>query len=177
MLPAIVSTARSTFTGETPLDGGLPSGECAGQDDPQMPASVLTIYSYIRIYASMKINIEDMFAAADQACNLLKALANPHRLAIVCQLSEKRRSVGELANLLKVRGSTVSQHLALLRRDGLVTTQREGQTIWYSIGSAPAREIIRTLYSAYCHPKVECAPAGARRRARPQRGRKLAPGQ
>jgi DNA-binding transcriptional ArsR family regulator len=137
-------------------------------------ASTLTMYSYIRMFASMKIKIEEMFAAADEACNLLKALANPHRLAIVCQLSEKKRSVGELADLLKIRVSTVSQHLALLRREGLVTTQRDGQTIWYSIGSVPAREIINTLYRTYCRPAATCSPAG-RKRARKTPRRSLAP--
>ena len=93
-----------------------------------------------------------MFAAADKASELLKALANRHRLIIVCQLIEKERSVGELAELLQLRDSTVSQHLALLRKDGLVKARRDGQTIWYSIGSAPARELIRTLYRCYCGP-------------------------
>lgn len=66
---------------------------------------------------------------------MLKALANRHRLIIVCQLIEKMRSVGEPAALLEIRDSTVSQHLALLRKDGLVAAQRDGQTIWYSIRS------------------------------------------
>lgn len=125
----------------------------------------------------MKINIPDMFAAADQACGLLKALANPHRLAIVCQLSERRRSVGELAELLQIRVSTVSQHLALLRREGLVTTQRDGQTIWYSISSVPAREVIDTLYRTYCHPVSQCSPSEPRKRIRQKRGQRIAAGQ
>ena len=83
----------------------------------------------------MKIQVNDMLAAADEASALLKALANRHRLIIICQLIEKERSVGELAELLNIRDSTVSQHLALLRKDGLVTARRDGQTIWYSIGS------------------------------------------
>jgi DNA-binding transcriptional ArsR family regulator len=87
----------------------------------------------------MKIQANDMLAAADQASTLLKALANRHRLIVICQLIENERSVGELAALLKLRSSTVSQHLALLRKDGLVTARRDGQTIWYSIGSAPVR--------------------------------------
>ena len=101
----------------------------------------------------MNIQIEDMLIAADEASALLRSLANRHRLIIICQLNEKERSVGELAELLRIRDSTVSQHLALLRRDGLVTARREGQTIWYSIGSKPAREIIQTLYRVYCAPK------------------------
>jgi DNA-binding transcriptional ArsR family regulator len=93
----------------------------------------------------MKIQANDMLAAADQASTLLKALANRHRLIVICQLIENERSVGELAALLKLRSSTVSQHLALLRKDGLVTARRDGQTIWYSIGSAPVRELVRTV--------------------------------
>lgn len=122
----------------------------------------------------MKIKIDDMALAADQASDLLKALANPHRLMIVCQLIEKKRSVGELAGLLKLRDSTVSQHLALLRKDGLVSAQRDGQTIWYSIGSGPARELVRTLYRAYCAPASICAP-----NVRDKKGysRRLAPNQ
>jgi DNA-binding transcriptional ArsR family regulator len=100
----------------------------------------------------MKIQIDDMLAAADEASTLLKALANRHRLVIICQLIDKKRSVGELAELLGIRDSTVSQHLALLRKDGLVTARRDGQTIWYSIGSAQARELVRTLYRVYCGP-------------------------
>jgi len=99
-----------------------------------------------------------MLAAADEAEELLKALANRHRLIIVCQLIEKARSVGELAALLKIRDSTVSQHLALLRKDGIVTARRDGQTVWYSIGSAQAREVVRTLYRVYCAPAKACAP-------------------
>jgi DNA-binding transcriptional ArsR family regulator len=100
----------------------------------------------------MKINGDAMLKAADEAGELLKALANRHRLIIICQLIEKERSVGELAKVLQIRDSTVSQHLALLRKDGIVTARRDGQTIWYSIGSAPAREVVRTLYDCYCAP-------------------------
>jgi DNA-binding transcriptional ArsR family regulator len=117
----------------------------------------------------MKIQADDMTAAADEASALLKALANRHRLIIVCQLTEQERSVGELAALLNIRDSTVSQHLALLRRDGLVTARRDGQTIWYSIGSPQARELVRTLYRVYCAPA--CAPA---RRGKTTRRRQLA---
>jgi DNA-binding transcriptional ArsR family regulator len=121
----------------------------------------------------MKIRSEPMRAAADQASSLLKALANPHRLLIVCQLIEKERSVGELAGFLGVRDSTVSQHLAVLRRDGIVNARRDGQTIWYSIGSDPARELVHTLYRAYCAPAAACVPA-ASRSAAPKRARTLA---
>ncbi|MBJ7406082.1 MAG: helix-turn-helix transcriptional regulator [Bradyrhizobium sp.] len=101
----------------------------------------------------MKVNAEIMERAADQASELLKALANRHRLLIICQLIDGERSVGELAEFLSLRDSTVSQHLALLRKDGLVSARREAQTIFYSISSEPAREVLKTLYQAFCAPK------------------------
>lgn len=107
-----------------------------------------------------------MLVAADEASSLLKALANRHRLVIICQLIDKERSVGELAELLKIRDSTVSQHLALLRKDGLVTARRDGQTIWYSIGSTQARELVRTLYRIYCGPDRVSNPKTRPRQSR-----------
>lgn len=94
-----------------------------------------------------------MTAAAETASDMLKSLANRHRLLIVCQLLDSERSVGDLATFLGIRDSTVSQHLALLRKDGIVAARRDGQTIWYSITSEPAREILRTLYQVYCTPQ------------------------
>ncbi len=100
----------------------------------------------------MNIKTKALATKADDAAELLKALANRHRLLIICQLIESKRSVGELAEFLGIRDSTVSQHLALLRKDGLVTARRDGQTIWYSIGSAPACAVLETLYGIYCTP-------------------------
>jgi len=98
----------------------------------------------------MDMNAQTMIAAAGKASELLKSLSNRHRLLIVCQLINGERSVGELAEFLDIRDTTVSQHLALLRKDGIVTTRRDGQTIWYSIVSDPARQILETLYRLYC---------------------------
>lgn len=97
-----------------------------------------------------------MRVAVDEASGLLKALANRHRLLVLCQLVEHERSVGQLAEYLDVRDSVVSQHLALLRREGIVTARRDGQTIWYSISSAPARALLETLYCVYCAPPRRC---------------------
>lgn len=115
----------------------------------------------------MKIDTEVMERAADQASVLLKALSNRHRLLIICQLIDGERSVGELAEFLSLRDSTVSQHLALLRKDGLVASRRDAQTIFYSIASEPAREVLKTLYQAFCAPKSA--------RSRPTRVRGRAP--
>ena len=108
----------------------------------------------------MKVNVEQMQSAADAASELLKALANRHRLLILCQLIDGERSVGELAAFLGVRDSTVSQHLAILRRDDLVDSRRDGQTIWYSISSVPARDLVEVLYRSFCAPSsAACRPS------------------
>lgn len=95
-----------------------------------------------------------MAAAADEASELLKSLANRHRLLILCQLVDSERAVGELAASLGVRDFTVSQHLALLRKDELVTTRREGQTIYYALADGPARHVLETLFKLYCPPDI-----------------------
>jgi DNA-binding transcriptional ArsR family regulator len=113
----------------------------------------------------MKVNLETMQNAAGEASTLLKGLANPHRLMIVCQLIEGPRSVGQLAAFLGLRDSTVSQHLALMRREGLVATRREGQTIWYAIASPAARAVIETLFALYCAPGQKSRPANRTKRS------------
>lgn len=91
-----------------------------------------------------------MNEAAGSASDLLKALGHPNRLMILCLLVDRHRSVGELATLLGARVSTISQHLSLLRREGLVRARREAQTIWYAIASEPARRVLETLALIYC---------------------------
>jgi ArsR family transcriptional regulator, virulence genes transcriptional regulator len=114
-----------------------------------------------------------MLVAADRASDLLKSLGNRHRLLILCQLAGSERSVGELAQFLGLRDSTVSQHLSLLRKDGLVRTRRDGQTIWYAIASAPAGRVLETLFEVFCRPQAICEvpqnpvkPSAKPRRAR-----------
>ncbi len=116
----------------------------------------------------MKVSMEGMHAAADEASALLRALANRHRLLILCRLVEGESSVGALADALRLRDSTVSQHLALLRKDGLVSTRRDGQTIWYTVSSAPARAVLDVLYRSYCGAPTARKPAAAQRAARPR---------
>lgn len=105
----------------------------------------------------MKVDVEIMQQAADEACELLKALSNRHRLLILCQLIEGEKSVGQLAEMLGIRDSTTSQHLALLRRDRLIAGRRDGQTIWYRIESEEARKVLEVLYATYCAPQPESA--------------------
>jgi len=96
------------------------------------------------------MNATLMTGAADAAGGLLKSLAHPTRLLMLCRLIEAECSVGELAAFLGIRHSTASQHLALLRRDGLVQTHRQAQTVRYAIASAPARAVLETLAQHYC---------------------------
>lgn len=98
----------------------------------------------------MGLDAEAMQLAADEACELLKAMSNRHRLLILCQLVEGEKSVGQLAEFLGIRDSTVSQHLALLRKDRLIAGRRDGQTIWYRIESRAARNVVEVLYTTFC---------------------------
>lgn len=82
----------------------------------------------------------------------MKALSSQHRLLILCRLIDGEKSVGQLAEFLGIRDSTVSQHLALLRRDGIISGRRDGQTIWYRIESRIARDVVSVLYAHYCGP-------------------------
>ena len=108
----------------------------------------------------MKVDLKSMETAADDASELLKALANRHRLLILCQLIDSEKSVGQLAEFLGIRDSTVSQHLALLRRDRLIAGRRDGQTIWYRIESEPARNVLIALYESFCEPLSSKGAAG-----------------
>lgn len=91
-----------------------------------------------------------MRAHAADASRLLKALANDKRLTLLCLMVEGEQSVGELNAKVALSQSALSQHLAVLREDGLVSTRREAQTIYYTLASGPARQIIETLHGIYC---------------------------
>ncbi|HKN28870.1 MAG TPA: metalloregulator ArsR/SmtB family transcription factor [Roseiarcus sp.] len=99
------------------------------------------------------VDVGRMAERAREASEFLKALAHESRLMILCDLLHGERSVGELEALLSRRQSTVSQQLARLRLEGLVSARRDGKTIYYSIASDKARSIIGALYSAFCDIK------------------------
>lgn len=93
---------------------------------------------------------DELKAHAGEATRLLKALANESRLMIMCNLSETELTVGQLNELIPLSQSALSQHLALLRRDGLVKTRRQAQTIYYSLVDGPASQVIGVLHDIYC---------------------------
>jgi DNA-binding transcriptional ArsR family regulator len=95
-------------------------------------------------------DINQLRANADAAGQLLKALSNPDRLLLLCQLSQGERNVSELESVLGIQQPTLSQQLAVLRREGLVETRREGKQIFYRISSPAALAVINTLYQLFC---------------------------
>lgn len=105
--------------------------------------------------------------AAGEAAGLLRALANEHRLLILCQLARGEHGVGELVEAVGLSQSAVSQHLARLRADGLVVTRREAQAIFYSLASEEVRRVIATLYDIYCRGAARCRPESSSPRRKP----------
>ena len=102
---------------------------------------------------SNAFDVGAMQAQAEKASALLGAMCNENRLMLLCQLIDGEHSVTQLAELLSVAQSTVSQHLALLRRLGLVRARRHGQTQFYSLAGDEARAILETLQALYCRPQ------------------------
>ena len=95
-------------------------------------------------------DIEELKSSSQVVANMLKNLANPHRLLILCLLSEGELSVGQLAEHITLEQSPLSQHLARLRTEGLVKTRKQSQTVFYSIADPNVEKIIGTLHSIYC---------------------------
>ncbi|HHL42771.1 MAG TPA: transcriptional regulator [Hellea balneolensis] len=96
------------------------------------------------------MEMEELGANASRACNLLRSMANESRLMILCQLAEKEMSVSELLENIPLSQSALSQHLSTLRRESIVTTRRQAQSIRYSLVSEEARVLISALYELYC---------------------------
>lgn len=101
---------------------------------------------------TQQLDLQQMRAAAAQACALLKVLGNPDRLMLLCQLSQGEYPVGELESLLGIGQPTLSQQLAVLREEQLVGTRREGKQIFYRIDSNEALAILQVLYQQFCLP-------------------------
>lgn len=104
----------------------------------------------------------EMRAHSQDAARLLRALANPQRLEILCALAEGEMAVSDLNARVDLSQSALSQHLAVLRAEGIVGTRREAQSIRYSLRPGPAAQLMDTLHAIFC---------GAGVRTRPQRRR------
>ncbi len=93
-----------------------------------------------------------MRAHAGEAVAMLKLLGNEDRLLLLCQLAQQERTVSELEQLTGVSQPTLSQQLGILRREGLVSTRREGKFIWYQLTDARALQLMQALYQLFCQP-------------------------
>lgn len=98
------------------------------------------------------MNLDKLEEQSEQASALLKALANEKRLMIVCILSRGEKNVGELEQVVGLSQSALSQHLARLRRDGIVDTRREAQTIYYSIKNPSVPKLLACLCEIHGDP-------------------------
>ncbi len=96
------------------------------------------------------MNMNDMQQNAQAASQLLKTLANPSRLMVLCNIVKQERTVGELEKLIGLSQSALSQHLSRLRHEDIVTCRREGKSIYYSLKDEGARRVLEVLYGIYC---------------------------
>ena len=96
-----------------------------------------------------------MQASAKTATDLLKLLGHPDRLMVLCQLKGGEQSVGQLAENLDIKQSPLSQHLARMRHEGVVTSRREAQTIYYSIQGEEVEKLVTVLYDLFCNEDEE----------------------
>lgn len=87
---------------------------------------------------------------ASEAARFLRTLGNDHRLMVLCTLVEGEHSVGELQARIPLSQSALSQHLGVLRKEGLVETRREAQSIHYRLADDRARRLIPMLYELFC---------------------------
>jgi DNA-binding transcriptional ArsR family regulator len=96
------------------------------------------------------LDFESLSASVDRACRLLKVLANPDRLLILCRLSSRELCVKDLETTLNIAQPTLSQQLTVLREEGLVTTRRDGKHIYYGLSSPESIAVIATLQEQFC---------------------------
>jgi ArsR family transcriptional regulator len=100
--------------------------------------------------AMPQLDIGAMRAHADNACRMMKTLANRDRLMLLCQLSQGEKRVGELEEATNIQQPTLSQQLAVLREESVVSTRRDGKHIYYKISSPIAMSVMELLYATYC---------------------------
>jgi len=100
------------------------------------------------------LDLDKMKASAGNACRLMKVLSNPDRLLLLCQLSQGEKRVGELEEILGIVQPTLSQQLTVLRDEELVTTRRDGKSIYYQIASPQALAVMTVLFEQFCGPQA-----------------------
>ena len=106
----------------------------------------------LAVHAQVPVNVSlaRLQKRAGHAATLLKVMANPNRLIILCQLAEGEKAVGELERVVGLSQSALSQHLSVLRQQGVVTTRRSAQSIFYSLASKEVETIMLALHDVFC---------------------------
>lgn len=99
-----------------------------------------------------QLTLAEMARHAEDAARFLKMMANPHRLMVLCHLRNREMSVSEINRHVPLSQSALSQHLAVLRNNGIVQTRREQQTIYYRLANPGVEAIIEQLYEQFCKP-------------------------
>ena len=115
-------------------------------------------------------DLTEFQGSASAAAKLLRTLGNEKRLMILCQLTEGERSVGELQPLVGLSQSALSQHLAVLREEGVVATRREGLVIWYRIVDPAAVKVVATLAEIFCPSEKEATHGKSFNSHKPEAG-------
>lgn len=98
------------------------------------------------------MNMQELSWKSEDVADLLKAMANSHRLLILCELHNGERAVSALERVVPISQSALSQHLAKLRECGIVTTRRDAQTIYYSLADARVASLMGNLQRLFCAP-------------------------
>ena len=114
----------------------------------------------------MNVNLIELAPKAAEAEGFLKALANRHRLMILCELHKGELCVTRIQEAIGLSQSALSQHLARLREDKLVKTRRESQTIFYSLADDNVSRVISLLYELFCGRQCRRRPAMPKKEAR-----------
>ena len=105
----------------------------------------------------MKLDIERMREGATEATAILRVLANPDRLLLLCQLTHGEHSVSELEESLGIQQPTLSQQLGVLRSEGLVDTRRDGKRIYYEVSDLRVSRLLDLLYQEFCRTRGRAA--------------------
>ena len=108
-----------------------------------------------KIVQSEPPELAELHDMAAHAVELLKAMANEWRLMILCQLSEGEKTVSELQEILGLSQSALSQHLAVLRRERIVKSRKEAQSVSYSLSGDDATKVMNTLHDVFCETRGE----------------------
>ncbi len=113
------------------------------------------------------MNVEDMIPASERAAEVMRSLSHPQRLLVLCALGKEEKSVAELRRELGgVAQVPMSQQLMRLRADGLVTSRRDGTTVYYRVASGEVLSIVEALHATFCPPQKRSTRKSAKRKRR-----------